>query len=79
MGLVNLIYSLSPQRIILGGGVMQRQQLYPMIRRLIPRLLGGYLPVPSLTDELDSYLVAPSLGDDAGVLGALALAQGLGG
>lgn len=79
MGLVNLIYSLSPQRIILGGGVMQRTQLYPAIRRLIPRLLGRYLPVPDLRDEIDTYLVPPALGDDAGVLGALALAMGLGG
>jgi fructokinase len=39
------------------------------------QLVGGYLDTPLLADELDSYLVAPELGDDAGVLGAIALAQ----
>ena len=38
--------------------------------------MAGYLPTPLLAEEIGSYLVAPGLGDRAGVLGAIALAQG---
>ncbi len=72
-GLVNFILTLSPQRIILGGGVMQQPHLLPRVRRRVGALLNGYVAHPAL-DDLDTYIVAPGLGDRAGVLGALALA-----
>jgi fructokinase len=74
-GLVNIICILSPQRIILGGGVMQQHQLFPLVRRRVRELLNGYLPVPAILDQIDDYIVPPGLGDRAGVLGAIALAQ----
>ncbi len=70
---VNLTTVLSPQRIILGGGVMGQPQLLPRVRRRLRELLAGYLRLPAL----DRYVVPPALGDRAGVLGALALARRL--
>lgn len=78
LALVNIICTLSPQRIILGGGVMERGALLPLIRREVQALLRGYLQLPALTDAIDQYIVGPGLGDRAGVLGALALAQAAG-
>jgi fructokinase len=75
LALVNFICTLSPQRIIIGGGVMSRNDLYPRIRREVLALLNGYVRAPQMIDGIDDYVVAPRLGDDAGVLGALALAQ----
>ena len=67
------IMVLSPERIILGGGVMHQPQLLPLVRRETARLLGGYLPGRGLAD-LDTYIVAPGLGDDQGILGCVQLA-----
>jgi fructokinase len=69
LGLVNSICVLSPERIILGGGVMTREELFPMIRGNIAELLNGYLDAPDI--------VPPSLGSRAGVLGAMALAEAM--
>jgi fructokinase len=76
LALVNLICILSPQRIILGGGVMKGPHLFPLIRAKVLELLNGYVQAPELLDDIDSYIVPPDLGGRAGVLGALALAQG---
>lgn len=75
LGLVNVICTLSPQRIILGGGVMEGGALLPLVRRNVQALLNGYLQVPLITARIDEYIVAPGLGSRAGVLGAIALAQ----
>lgn len=75
LGLVNFICTLLPQRIILGGGIMQQRQLFPRVRQRVQELLSGYLQVPMILDQIDGYVVAPGLGDRAGVLGAIALAQ----
>ncbi len=72
--LVNFMCTLSPQGIILGGSVMHQQQLFPLIRQKVRALLNGYLVHPRL-DDLDSFIVPPGLKDDAGVRGAIALAQ----
>jgi fructokinase len=74
-GLVNIICVLSPQRIIIGGGVMQQPQLFPHVRRRVQELLNNYLPVPAILDHIDDYIVPPGLDDRAGVLGAMALAE----
>jgi fructokinase len=66
LGAVNLACLLSPQRIVLGGGVMQREELLPRIRGRVSELLNGYLDPPEI--------VPPGLGTRAGVFGALALA-----
>jgi fructokinase len=75
LGLANVILVLSPERVVVGGGVMARARLYPSIRSKLAGVLGGYLPTPALGDRIDTFVVPPALGDRAGVLGALALAQ----
>ncbi len=74
LGLMNYIVTLSPQRIILGGGVMQQAQLFPLVRREVLTLLNGYVQSPVILEQSDSYIVPPVLGGRAGVLGAFALA-----
>ena len=71
--LVNFIVTLSPQRIILGGGVMHQEQLFPLIRKKTATLLNGYLQTKELSD-LDSYIVPASLHDKQGIMGAIRLA-----
>ena len=73
--MVNLICTLSPKRILLGGGVMQQRRLLPMIRQRTLGLLNGYVRSPAITDDIDSYIVAPQFGAKAGIMGALALAM----
>ena len=75
LGLMNIISTLSPQRIIMGGGVMDQMQLFPLIRAEVHALLNGYIQMPQIMEELDRYIVPPALGNRAGVLGAIALAQ----
>jgi fructokinase len=75
LGVVNVIYILSPQRVILGGGVMSRDHLFPMIRAEVKQLLGEYLNVPQINEKIEEYIVPPRLGDRAGVMGAIALAE----
>jgi len=77
LGLVNFICVLSPQRIIMGGGVIQQPCLLPLVRRRVRELLNGYLQVVSILDRIDDYIVPPGLGSRSGVLGAIALAQQL--
>ena len=71
----NLICTLSPQRIILGGGVMNQEHLFPLIWKKTKESLNNYVQHPSLLDGIDEYIVPPGLGKWSGVLGAIALAQ----
>lgn len=75
LALVNIAVTLSPERILLGGGVMQNQFLFPLIRREFAQLLNGYVQNESITERIDRYIVPPQLGGQAGILGALALAM----
>ena len=74
LALVNYICTLSPQRIVMGGGVMQQAHLFPRIRHEVQQLLGGYIRSAAILEDIDGYIVPPGLGARAGVLGALALA-----
>jgi fructokinase len=74
-GLVNFICTLSPQRIVLGGGVMDQAHLFPLVRRKTRELLNGYVQSPEIIERIDRYIVPPGLGNRAGVLGAIALAE----
>jgi fructokinase len=78
LALVNVICVLSPQRIIIGGGVAKQPTLLPLVRGRVRELLAGYLRAPELTDPgaTDRYVTVPGLGDRAGVIGATGLAQG---
>jgi fructokinase len=75
LALVNFICTLSPQRIVIGGGVMSSGQLFPVVRQRVLELLNNYVRARQLLDGIDDYIVAPWLGQHAGVLGALALAE----
>lgn len=78
MALVNYILTLSPHRIILGGGVMDQKQLFPKIRTIVQNTLNNYINTPVITQDIDAYIVPPMLGNKAGVLGSIALAQEIG-
>jgi fructokinase len=71
----DLILVLSPRRVILGGGIMQRQFLFPLIQDEVQSLLNGYVEQPILLDHMNEYIVPPALGNQSGVLGAIALAR----
>ncbi len=73
--LATYILVLSPARIILGGGIMERRFLFPIIRRGVLERLNGYVEVASLLQHIDEYIVPPQLGGQSGVLGAIALAR----
>jgi fructokinase len=74
LGLVNITLAFSPQRIILGGGVMDQAHLFPMIRTQVQQVLNGYVQKEALREGIDDYIVPPALGNRAGVLGSIALA-----
>lgn len=67
LALVNLIFTLSPERIVMGGGVMEQAHLFPMIRRRVAELVAGYVDPPEIVPPLQKW---------CGVLGAIALAAG---
>lgn len=77
LALHTFVCTLSPERIILGGGVMEQMQLFPLIRRKVVDYLNGYVQSPAILEEIDNYIVPPGLGNRAGVLGAFAQAQQL--
>lgn len=72
--LVNYIYTYAPQKIILGGGVMHQEQLFPLIRKEVALLNKDYIKTKEMAD-LDTYIVPASLNDDQGIMGALELAR----
>lgn len=72
--LAGLVCTLSPERIVLGGGVMSGPGLFPMVRRETVRLLADYVASPAILTGIDEYIVPPGLGDRSGRLGAIALA-----
>jgi len=75
LGLATWVCTLSPKRIVLGGGVMQKTWLFPLIRSELVRLLNGYVQSRELTENVDRYVVPAKLGNRAGIAGALALAK----
>ena len=72
--IVNYILILSPQMIILGGGVMHQEQLFPQIRSYVKKMMNGYIKTKEMAD-LDHYIVPASLHDDQGIMGALELGR----
>lgn len=72
---MNTILMLSPERIVLGGGVMHKEFLFPMVRERTIELLNGYVSHNQILNDIDSYIVPPVLGDNAGLTGAMLLAQ----
>ena len=74
LGLLAIVSVASPHRVVAGGGVLEHRGLLDAVRARLRELVAGYLATPLLAERVDEYLVPPGLGDDAGVLGALALA-----
>ena len=75
LGVATLTAVLSPRRVVMGGGVARAPGLLGRVRTALMALLGGYIPAGSIAGVIESYVVAPALGERAGVLGALALGQ----
>ncbi|MFJ5621640.1 ROK family protein [Peribacillus loiseleuriae] len=69
------ILILSPQKIILGGGVSKQEQIFPLIHNQVKKVLNGYVSLPELETKVADYIVKPGLGDDAGIIGSLLLAD----
>ena len=72
--LVNYILILSPEKIIMGGGVMKQAHLFPLIRQKVKEMLNGYVSKAEILTHIDHYIVPPLLGDNAGICGGIALA-----
>lgn len=72
--LMNYVLILAPHKIVMGGGVMKQDQLFPLIRNKLHELLNGYIAHPLLNNGIQDYIVPPKLGDNAGLAGAMALA-----
>lgn len=70
---IHAIFMLSPKKVILGGGVMKQEHLFPMIRQYVKAGLNHYVSAPELITDIDNYIVPPGLGDNAGLSGALTL------
>lgn len=73
--LATYVLILSPARIILGGGIMQRRFMLPIIRRYVLDSLHGYVQCAPLLEHVEDYIVPPELGSESGAFGALALAR----
>jgi fructokinase len=68
-------YVAAPQRILLGGGVMQQIGLIGLVRSKLVDQLNGYTTHDLLRGSVEDYVVAPAFGQDAGLIGAIALAM----
>lgn len=74
-GILCMTEILAPKRVVVGGGVAEQPALIPAIRRQLLRLNNAYLAWMSEPGAIEAYVVAPGLGDRAGILGALELAR----
>jgi fructokinase len=70
-GIANLVLTLAPTRVVLGGGVGTRPGLRERVSRELAAVLAGYVRDPAP----ESLLVAPALGADSGAIGALELGR----
>jgi fructokinase len=74
LALHGFVCTLSPQRIVIGGGVMESPHLLPLVRQELTTLLNGYVRALELGSDIERYVVLPALGRRSGVIGALVLA-----
>ena len=70
---VNYILILSPERIIMGGGVMKQKHMFPLIRKNVKEFLNGYVHKKEILEDIDNYIVYPGLEENSGLIGSLAL------
>jgi len=71
---ISIIYTVSSQKIIFGGGVIKRKGLMDNIRKYTAKLNNGYVQTKELGD-LDTLIVESKFGQLAGLIGALVLAE----
>ncbi|GAM23518.1 hypothetical protein SAMD00019534_066930, partial [Acytostelium subglobosum LB1] len=72
----NLTCIISPHVIVLGGGVLNRETLYPIVREETLKILNGYIKSDYLTKEnIDKYIVKSPYGGQAGIVGAIELGK----
>lgn len=74
IAIADLIYTYSPQRIILGGGVSQHPGFHEATRQKVKKYLNGYIQSAMVADKIDEYILPPALGNRSGGLGAIAMA-----
>lgn len=74
-GVANIMMILSPKMVVMGGGVMEQEHIFPLVREDVKSHLNGYIQSEIVLEGLDDYIVPPALGSRSGVLGAIALAQ----
>lgn len=72
-GLRNLIYTVSPERIVVGGGVSNLPGFHGAVREELIQQLADYPGLPEY--EAENFVVAPALGDLSGLAGAMLLAE----
>ncbi len=75
LALVNFILILSPQKIVIGGGVTQQAHMLPLVHKKVQTILNGYVQSALVRQDISDFIVLPALGGRAGVLGAIALAE----
>lgn len=72
---LTITLAVSPHFIVLSGGVMKRKSLFPKIRSHFLKLNDGYIDVPVIRNSLDEYIVPSAHGNNAGIIGACAIAR----
>ena len=72
--LSDLVCTISPEKIILGGGVMHRYYLYDIIRTKTVSIINRYIRSKYLEESIGDYITPPRLKSDSGLVGALCLA-----
>ena len=70
----SFVLILSPKKIILGGGVMHKKNVLPAVHKYTKEFLNDYIQKDEVTKNIDSYIILPGLGDNAGIVGSIALA-----
>jgi fructokinase len=73
LGIASFICTLSPQRVIVGGGITEQPRLIPLVREEVQVLLNGYILAPQIMEDIENYIVPPNFGKQCGVLGAIGL------
>ncbi len=73
--IVDYILILSPEKIIIGGGVMKQKQLFPLIHKNVKEMLNGYVHKKEILEDIENYIIYPGLGDFAGFIGSFALGK----
>jgi len=71
----NLVLTVSPSVIVIGGGVMNRDILYSIVRKKTVELLQGYINSPMITEHIEEYIVRSPFGNNSGIVGALGLGK----